>query len=91
MLISCNSIVDTDKDNTGRERETAHGTKGVPRKKSEQSHRLDGGGAGLQSITNRALLLAALSAGEVVLHGVLFRMIRDIFLGRCGSLGFRSL
>lgn len=43
---------------------------------------------GSKSITNRALLLAALSAGEVVLHGVLFSDDTKHFLGALRQLGF---
>ena len=44
---------------------------------------------GSKSITNRALLLAALSEGEVVLHGVLFSDDTRHFLGALRQLGFR--
>ena len=44
---------------------------------------------GSKSITNRALLLAALSAGEVVLHGVLFSDDTRHFLGALRQLGFQ--
>ncbi len=44
---------------------------------------------GSKSITNRALLLAALSEGEVVLHGVLFSDDTRHFLGALRQLGFQ--
>lgn len=43
---------------------------------------------GSKSITNRALLLSALSDGEVTLDGVLFSEDSRVFLGALQSLGF---
>lgn len=44
---------------------------------------------GSKSITNRALLMAALSQGTVVLHGVLFSDDSRVFLAALQSLGYQ--
>ena len=57
-------------------------------KKVEQPHDIETSVPGSKSITNRALLIAALAEGTSVLHGVLFSDDSRHFMQALYDLGF---